>query len=61
MRFSLQVGMCDPTHYPPMAKAAEEAGFDGLATGLDGVLVDLGDTACDVRLFTGRPGALINP
>ena len=31
MRFSLQVGMCDPAHYLPMAKAAEEAGFDGLA------------------------------
>lgn len=31
MRFSLQVGMCDPSHYFPMAKAAEEAGFDGLA------------------------------
>lgn len=31
MRFSLQVGMCDPDHYLPMAKAAEEAGFDGLA------------------------------
>lgn len=31
MRFSLQVGMCDADHYLPMAKAAEEAGFDGLA------------------------------
>jgi probable F420-dependent oxidoreductase len=31
MRFSLQVGLCDPEHYLPMAKAAEEAGFDGLA------------------------------
>ena len=31
MRFSLQVGMCDPSHYLPMAKAAEDAGFDGLA------------------------------
>lgn len=31
MRFSLQVGLCDPSHYFPMAKAAEEAGFDGLA------------------------------
>jgi probable F420-dependent oxidoreductase len=31
MRFSLQVGLCDPSHYLPMAKAAEEAGFDGLA------------------------------
>ncbi|MBT6123861.1 MAG: TIGR03619 family F420-dependent LLM class oxidoreductase [Halieaceae bacterium] len=30
MRFSLQVGMCDPGHYFPLAKAAEEAGFDGL-------------------------------
>ncbi|MFN3163593.1 MAG: hypothetical protein ACE37N_08960 [Pseudohongiellaceae bacterium] len=31
MRFSLQVGMCDAEHYLPMAQAAEEAGFDGLA------------------------------
>lgn len=31
MRFSLQVGMCDPSHYLPMATAAEDAGFDGLA------------------------------
>ena len=30
MSFSLQVGMCDPGHYFPLAKAAEEAGFDGL-------------------------------
>ena len=31
MKFSLQVGMCEPHHYLPMAKAAEEAGYDGLA------------------------------
>lgn len=31
MRFSLQVGMCDPGHYLPMAQAAEAAGFDGIA------------------------------
>lgn len=31
MRFSLQVGMCDPGHYLPLARAAEEAGFDGVA------------------------------
>ena len=31
MRFSLQVGMCEPDHYLPMARAAEAAGFDGLA------------------------------
>lgn len=31
MRFSLQVGMCDPGHYLPMARAAEAAGFDGIA------------------------------
>ena len=31
MRFSLQVGMCDPSHYLPMARAAEEAGYHGLA------------------------------
>ena len=31
MKFSYQVGMCDPSHYRPLARAAEEAGFDGLA------------------------------
>lgn len=31
MRFSLQVGMCDPAHYLPMARAAEAAGFHGIA------------------------------
>ena len=31
MRFSLQVGMCDPDHYLPMAKAAEQAGYQGVA------------------------------
>ncbi len=31
MRFSFQVGMCEPDHYLPLARAAEEAGFDGLA------------------------------
>ncbi len=31
MRFSLQVGLCDPSHYLPMAQAAEKAGFHGLA------------------------------
>ena len=31
MRFSLQVGLCDPGHYLPMARAAEEAGFQGIA------------------------------
>lgn len=31
MRFSLQVGMCDPDHYLPLARAAEEAGFHGIA------------------------------
>lgn len=31
MRFSLQVGMCDPDHYLPLARAAENAGFDGVA------------------------------
>ena len=31
MRFSFQVGMCDPSHYAPLAKAAEDLGFDGLA------------------------------
>lgn len=28
MRFSYQVGMCDADHYLPLAKAAEEAGYD---------------------------------
>ena len=31
MRFSYQVGMCDADHYLPLAKAAEEAGYDGIA------------------------------
>ena len=30
MRFSYQVGMCDPGHYLPLAKAAEAAGFHGI-------------------------------
>jgi probable F420-dependent oxidoreductase len=30
VRFSYQVGMCDADHYLPLARAAEEAGFDGL-------------------------------
>lgn len=30
MRFSYQVGMCEPDHYLPLAKAAEQAGFDGI-------------------------------
>lgn len=31
MRFSYQVGMCDPGHYLPLARAAEQAGFHGIA------------------------------
>lgn len=31
MRFSYQVGMCEPDHYLPLAKAAEQAGFHGIA------------------------------
>jgi probable F420-dependent oxidoreductase len=31
MRFSYQVGMCEPDHYLPLARAAEAAGFDGIA------------------------------
>jgi probable F420-dependent oxidoreductase len=31
MRFSYQLGMCDPDHYLPLARAAEEAGYDGIA------------------------------
>lgn len=31
MKFSYQVGMCDPDHYLPLARAAEEAGFHGLS------------------------------
>ena len=31
MKFSYQVGMCEPDHYLPLAKAAEAAGFDGIA------------------------------
>jgi alkanesulfonate monooxygenase SsuD/methylene tetrahydromethanopterin reductase-like flavin-dependent oxidoreductase (luciferase family) len=30
MRFSYQVGMCEPSHYLPLAKAAEAAGFHGI-------------------------------
>ena len=30
MRFSYQVGMCEPDHYLPLAKAAEKAGYDGI-------------------------------
>jgi len=30
MRFSYQVGMCEPDHYLPLARAAEAAGFDGI-------------------------------
>jgi probable F420-dependent oxidoreductase len=29
MRFSLAESMCDPSHYLPLAKAAEDAGWDG--------------------------------
>src|SRR5690242_17312837 len=28
MRFSYAEALCDPTHYVPLARAAEEAGFD---------------------------------
>lgn len=31
MRFSYQIGMCEPDHYLPLAKAAEQAGFHGIA------------------------------
>jgi len=30
VRFSYQVGMCDADHYLPLAKAAEDAGFEGI-------------------------------
>jgi len=30
MRFSYQIGMCDPDHYLPLAKAAEQAGYHGI-------------------------------
>ena len=30
MRFSYQVGMCEPDHYLPLAQAAEKAGYDGI-------------------------------
>jgi len=30
MRFSYQVGMCEPDHYLPLARAAEAAGYDGI-------------------------------
>ena len=31
MKFSLQVSMCDPSHYTPMAQAAEAAGYNSIA------------------------------
>ena len=31
MKFSLQVSMCDPDHYFPMARAAEAAGYDSVS------------------------------
>ena len=31
MRFSLNIGMCDPTHYAPLAQKAEAAGFHSIA------------------------------
>ncbi len=31
MRFSYQVGMCEPSHYLPLARAAEAAGFHGIS------------------------------
>ena len=30
MRFSYQIGLCEPDHYLPLARAAEEAGYDGI-------------------------------
>lgn len=30
MRFSYQIGMCEADHYLPLAKAAEQAGYDGI-------------------------------
>lgn len=30
MKFSYQVGMCEPDHYLPLAQAAEEAGYHGI-------------------------------
>jgi len=30
VRFSYQIGMCDADHYLPLAKAAEEAGYQGI-------------------------------
>jgi len=31
MRFSYQVGMCEPDHYLPLARAAEAAGYHGIS------------------------------
>jgi probable F420-dependent oxidoreductase len=31
MKFSYQVGMCEPDHYLPLARAAEAAGFHGIS------------------------------
>lgn len=31
MRFCLNIGMCAPSHYTPMAQAAEAVGFNTIA------------------------------
>lgn len=31
MRFSYQIGMCEADHYLPLAKAAEQAGYNGIS------------------------------
>ena len=47
MRFCIAESMCDTTHYLPIAKAAEEAGFDTFSLG-DSIIypeVAVGDRA----------------
>ena len=31
MKFSLNIGMCDPGHYAPLARTAETVGYDSIA------------------------------
>lgn len=31
MKFSLNIGMCDPIHSAPMAQKVEACGYDGIA------------------------------
>jgi probable F420-dependent oxidoreductase len=45
MNFSYQVGMCEPDHYLPLARAAEAAGYNGIA---------VADSICYPRQATSK-------